>query len=275
MAIASAWTTIFAVSHQPAPLAALEFVSRLISYSSARRPPLAVSPLGSFPLRLIRGKTLALCFVVLLIGKPVPIPGSSPRTSFVRKHSSRVSPPAIAISPCKRKSPGAAPRQAAFPANSHARPALDRYDDNGLGQGKVIREGQIYAGRTTGGRDARKLHGRAPGESDRRPARCQIDDAHVAPKDTMAKAGTQSLGAGLLGGEALGVGCGAGCAAIRFAALDIGKDTIEKPVAEALERRLDAADIDNVVADPEYHRLTVMPSGTHPALSVQPRLVHQ
>ena len=50
-------------------------------------------------------------------------------------------------------------------------------------------------------RAAGKMQGRAP--------RGQIDDAHVAPEHALAEAGAERLGAGLLGGEALGVGGGA------------------------------------------------------------------
>ena len=39
--------------------------------------------------------------------------------------------------------------------------------------------------------------------------RGQIDDAHVAPEHAVAQARAERLGAGLLGGEALGVGGGA------------------------------------------------------------------
>jgi hypothetical protein len=44
----------------------------------------------------------------------------------------------------------------------------------------------------------------------------------------MTDAGAERLGAGLLGGEALGIGLGAVLAAFGFGALDVGEDAGEK-----------------------------------------------
>ncbi len=52
-----------------------------------------------------------------------------------------------------------------------------------------------------------------------RPGR-QIDHAHVEPGHALPDAGAERLGAGLLGGEALGVGGGARLASVRLGALD-------------------------------------------------------
>ena len=42
--------------------------------------------------------------------------------------------------------------------------------------------------------------------------------------------------------------------AVAAAALGLGEDAVEKAVAEALDRLLDAADVDQVAADAEDHR---------------------
>ena len=84
------------------------------------------------------------------------------------------------------------------------------------------------------------------------------------------KPGAERLGAGLLGGEALGVGRGARSRGRRICARSIvGEDAVEKAVAEALERRLDAADVDDVVADARGSCLTVMRSGLIGARALQ------
>ena len=67
-------------------------------------------------------------------------------------------------------------------------------------------------------RDRGEPRGGAAGQTHRRLARGQIDDAHVAPEHAVAQARAQRLGAGLLGGEALGVGGGALGAALERAA---------------------------------------------------------
>ena len=73
-------------------------------------------------------------------------------------------------------------------------------------------------------------------------------------KTPCRKPGAERLGAGLLGGEPLGVGGGA----VRARRSDLARSTSVKTrareaVAEARQRRLDAADVDDVVADAEDH----------------------
>ena len=107
------------------------------------------------------------------------------------------------------------------------------------------------AGRRDGGEPRR----RAAGQPHRRLAAGQIDDAHVAPEHAAAQPRAQRLGAGLLGGEALGVGGGAPGAPLRAAPLDVGEAARDEALAEALERLLDAADVAEVAADADDHRL--------------------
>jgi hypothetical protein len=72
---------------------------------------------------------------------------------------------------------------------------------------------------------------------------------HAGPRYACA----QGLGTGLLGGEALGVTRGPGCPAFRFLLLHFGKDPLDEAAAESLQGPLDAADVDQVVADAKDH----------------------
>ena len=92
---------------------------------------------------------------------------------------------------------------------------------------------------------AGELHGRA--------SRRQVDDAHVAPKHARAQTGAERLGAGLLGGETLGVGFDPSGAAFGFRPLGRGEDAIEKALTVPFDRTLDAADIDEIGTDTEDH----------------------
>src|SRR5207302_1202719 len=85
------------------------------------------------------------------------------------------------------------------------------------------------------------------------PARAQIDHAHVAPEDALPEPGSKRFCTGLLGGEALGVGrCAAG-PGVRFRAFRGCEDTRQEALAVAVERLLDAADVDDVVAQAQDH----------------------
>src|SRR3546814_10402640 len=66
--------------------------------------------------------------------------------------------------------------------------------------------------------------------------------------------GPDRLGKGLLGGEALGIGAGAGeGAARRLGALHLCEDALFKTLAETVEGRLDALDIAEVGTKAEAH----------------------
>ena len=82
-------------------------------------------------------------------------------------------------------------------------------DDDGLGGGKIVGDGQVDAHLVTFGRQPGKRPRRASGQLQGGAPRRQIHHAHVAPEHALAEAGAERLGAGLLGGEALGVGGGA------------------------------------------------------------------
>jgi hypothetical protein len=81
-----------------------------------------------------------------------------------------------------------------------------------------------------------------------------VHHAEVAPIDIFAKTGAKCLGAGLLGGESLGVGRRPSGAAVGFALLDLGIDALRETLAEALKGPLDATDVDDVAAHAEDHR---------------------
>src|SRR5262245_14294364 len=80
-----------------------------------------------------------------------------------------------------------------------------------------------------------------------------VHHPEIAPIDVLAKPGAERLGAGLLGGEALGVGRRPGGAAVGFPPLDLGIDALRETLAEALQGPLDAADVDDVAAHAEDH----------------------
>ena len=94
-------------------------------------------------------------------------------------------------------------------------------------------------------RPAGEPHGRLP--------RRQVDDAEVAQEDAVAEARPQRLGAGLLGGEALGIGGGAICATLGESAFGLGEDAMDEAIAMALDGALDPADVDKIGADAEDH----------------------
>ena len=94
------------------------------------------------------------------------------------------------------------------------------------------------------------------------PVRCSVgrprrivDHAHVEPVHALPYAGAERLGAGLLGGETLGVGGGPGRAAIGLGALDFGKTAARKAVAVFFQRFLDAADVAEIDAEADDHAL--------------------
>ncbi len=76
----------------------------------------------------------------------------------------------------------------------------------------------------------------------------------------MAQAGAERLGAGLLGGESLGVGGGAAGARVRLAALDFRETARDETLAEPRQSLLDPANVAEVAADSDDHRARVRPS---------------
>src|SRR5690606_3099486 len=99
-------------------------------------------------------------------------------------------------------------------------------------------------------RDGLEALQRPPRERHRRRPGPQVDHAHVGPVDAAARhAGAQRLGAGFLGGEALGVAGGAVGLALGAGPFGLGEDAPGEALAEAFEGLLDAADVGQVVAD--------------------------
>src|SRR4029078_10299234 len=77
---------------------------------------------------------------------------------------------------------------------------------------------------------------------------------HLSPPiATAPHHSSQGIGAGLLGGETLGIGRGPLCPAVRFGALDIGIDPREESLAMLLDVFFKAADVDQFVPDTEDH----------------------
>src|SRR6185437_9837970 len=81
----------------------------------------------------------------------------------------------------------------------------------------------------------------------------QVDDAHVAPEDPAAHAGAERLGAGLLGGEALGVAGGPVVLALGAGAFDLGEDAVREALAVALQGLFDPPDVGEVGAQADDH----------------------
>ena len=84
--------------------------------------------------------------------------------------------------------------------------AIAEMIDEGMRHRPFVGDGEIDSRLVPGGRDGIEAPFGAARELQRRPARRQVDHAHVAPPDAGANSGTQRLGAGLFGGKALGVG---------------------------------------------------------------------
>src|SRR5262249_56184757 len=108
--------------------------------------------------------------------------------------------------------------------------------DAGWRRGPFGGDRTIGARLATRRRDGMEPRERPAGEPHGGASRGQIDYAHVAPKHSRAQTGAESLGAGFLGGEALGVGLGPSGAAVGLRALSRGEDASEKTLAVPLDR---------------------------------------
>src|ERR1700726_2364266 len=87
----------------------------------------------------------------------------------------------------------------------------------------------------------------------RRPSRWQIDDAHVAPPHAAAHASAERLGAGFLGGEALGVGLDLLLLALGALAFFLRENAREEALAVTCDHLLDAPHVGDIGADAEDH----------------------
>src|SRR5882672_11733670 len=82
----------------------------------------------------------------------------------------------------------------------------------------------------------------------------QICHPYPVPVGGVADAGAERLGEGFLGGEALGEVGGGLAVAAEALQLGLAQDAPREALAEALERALDAADLDDIVAHAVDHR---------------------
>src|SRR6185503_18857127 len=98
-------------------------------------------------------------------------------------------------------------------------------------------------------------------------AAAHVDHAHVPPEHAAAQAGAERLGASLLGGEALGVARRTRGTALRALLLDLGEDAPDEPVAEALERLLDAPNVAEIVAETQDHAVALRASSIRRRIS--------
>src|SRR5271166_476354 len=127
-------------------------------------------------------------------------------------------------------------------------------DDDSLGERRLVRQGDVDAGRHARRRQLIQPAQRPAGQPHRRLSRRQVDDTQVAPEDAVAKAGSERLRASLLGGKPTGIARRPIGAPVALQAFDVSKNPLEKAVAKARDRLLDPADVDQVAAEPEYHR---------------------
>src|SRR5215207_7636043 len=88
-------------------------------------------------------------------------------------------------------------------------------DDDRLRGGMLIREGKVDHGLVPWWRQRSEAAPRLPGEVERRLAGGEVDHSHLLPAYA-PDAGSERLGAGLLGSEALRIGAGAIGAPIRL-----------------------------------------------------------
>src|SRR5580700_4522750 len=101
----------------------------------------------------------------------------------------------------------------------------------------------------------------AAGEPHPGLTRRQVDDPEIAPEHALAKAGAQCLRRRLFRGEPPRIARHPrDAAAVTTEALRLGEDAVEKTVAESLDRALDAADVYEVAAEAEDHRLSRAPA---------------
>src|SRR5438309_5137784 len=116
---------------------------------------------------------------------------------------------------------------------------------------------------------------RAAGQRHGRRTRFLVHDTYIAHEHAALEAGAHRLGEGLLGGETLRVGAGAGeGAAFRLGALDVGEDALGEAVAEAVERILDPLDVAQVRADADdRHRAASISRRMWATLSSRPQKI--
>src|SRR5665213_288415 len=145
-------------------------------------------------------------------------------------------------------------------------------DDKCLGQGRLIRQGHVDPGAHPRRRHRFEPRGRPAGQHQGRPAARQIDHAKIPPIDAPAEPGAERLGAGLLGGEALGIAGDSVGARVGTLALDGGKDAFEEALAIALDGALDPPDVDEIAAEAEDHQALRAPWLSARALFINARM---
>src|SRR5689334_19906182 len=113
-------------------------------------------------------------------------------------------------------------------------------DDNRLSERRLIGQGHVEPRRHSGRGNRLEAFQRTAGKPQARLPRGQIDDPEIAPEDAAAKPGAKRFGGGFLRCEAPGIARAGVGAALAAATLGFGEDAVEKAVAKAVDRRLDA-----------------------------------
>src|SRR6202035_5828813 len=127
-------------------------------------------------------------------------------------------------------------------------------DDDGLGERRLVGQGHVEPRRQAFRGDRLQAPQRAAGQPHAGLSRRHVDDPEIAPEDAAAKAGAERLGGRFLGREAPRIAWAGVGAPLATAALVLGEDAVHEAVAKACDRRLNAADIDQIAADAEDHR---------------------
>src|SRR5580704_7319019 len=128
-----------------------------------------------------------------------------------------------------------------------------RNDHKSMRHRPFIGDGQIDARLITGWRDLLQPALGAASEFDRRTARWQIDDTHVAPPHTGPQPGTERFRASFLGRKALGVSLESITPPVGQLPFDLGEHPVRETVAVALDHPGDAPRVADIGADTENH----------------------
>jgi hypothetical protein len=118
---------------------------------------------------------------------------------------------------------------------------------------EIVGYREVDAGHMITGNEIGKTPRSASCQRQGRLAAREVYDTHVAPENAPAEPRAKRLGASLLRGESLRIGCGASLPAVGFCPFRVGEYPVEKAISILLDGALYAPDINHVAADAEYH----------------------
>src|SRR5439155_26394629 len=130
-------------------------------------------------------------------------------------------------------------------------------NDDGLSHGRLVGQRNIELRRHSCRSNLFEPAQSAPGQLHARLSGRQVDYPQIAPKDPEAEAGPERLRARLLGGEPAGVARGGIGASIAFPPFGVREDAVEEAIAVTLDDLFDAADVDQITAEADDHRIAL------------------